>query len=273
MASETISMRSSIDEQRGICPVTSLKRLPLENAYNIRELGGYPSENNQVTAFRQFLRGDDVARLSKADINYLINYGVTAVIDLRSSYEIEYAPNPLAQVDDINYLDVSLLPVDTDAFSTVDNLTEVLAAYGEEILAKLYVDILTDEQENLRRIFEFIAKQDGCVLFHCAAGKDRTGVIAMLLLGLASVSRADIIANYMVTEIYNTENPYERVVNLPIELPESLLASNPKSIAAAYDFVMSTYGSFIDYLRAIKVPEATIETVKNKLISNKDNLL
>lgn len=246
----------------------NLQRLPLTKAYNVRDLGGYPSQNNTVTAFGQFLRGDDVTQLTEEDIQYLIDYGVTAVIDLRSDYEVSFSPNPFREKEGINYLQVSLLPVDIEAFSSVDNVAEVLNTYSDDILAKMYVDIITDEAENLRQIIEFIAKQKGCVLFHCTAGKDRTGVLAMLLLGLAGVSRADIIANYMVTEVYNAENPDERFINFPIELPEGLLASHPKSISAAYDFIINTYGSFLDYLQAIKVSETTIEMVKNKLFNH-----
>src|SRR5699024_6125431 len=138
--------------------MSHLKRLPLHKAYNIRELGGYPTETNQTTAFQHFLRGDDLTHLTEEDIHYLVNYGVEAVIDLRSPYEVEYAPNPFKKIDNINYLHVSLVPIDTEQFSSVDHVSEVFATYSDEILAKLYVDILTDEQENIRRIFEFIAQ-------------------------------------------------------------------------------------------------------------------
>src|SRR5690625_2483173 len=231
--------------------MTNIRRLPLEKAYNVRELGGFVGRRNQVTNYRSFLRGDDVSDLSEADINYLLNYNITAVIDLRSSYELDYAPSVLAGNPQLNYMHVSLLPFDIGEFGSLDNMSEIFATFGDDILTKIYIDILTEEARNLREIFRFMAKQSDGVLFHCAAGKDRTGVLAMLLLGLAGVQREDIIADYMVTEIYNTANPNQRVVNLPIELSEGLLASNPKSIAAAYDFLISAYGSFEKYFQSL----------------------
>jgi len=248
--------------------MTNIRRLPLENAYNVRELGGFVGKNNQVTNFRRFLRGDDVSGLSEKDINYLLDYNITAVIDLRSSYETEYAPSVLAKISQLNYMHISLLPFDIGEFESTENMTKMFTTFGDDILTKIYIDILTEETDNLRQTFEFIAEQSGGVLFHCAAGKDRTGVLAMLLLGLAGVQREDIIADYMVTEVYNTANPNQRVVNLPIELSEGLLASNPKSIAAAYDFLISAYGSFEKYFQSLGLDETTIQVLKKKLLGD-----
>src|SRR5690625_3878516 len=231
--------------------MTNIRRLPLEKAYNVRELGGFVGENNQVTNFRSFLRGDDVSSLSEADINYLLNYNITTVIDLSSRYELDYTPSVLAEVPQLNYMHISLLPFDIGEFGSLDDMSEMSATFGDDILTNIYIHILPEEKANLRQTFEFMAKQSGGVLCHCAAGKDRTGVLAMLLLGLAGVQREDIIADYMVTEVYNTANPNQRVVNLPIELSEGLLASNPKSIAAAYDFLISAYGSFEKYFQSL----------------------
>src|SRR5690625_4279242 len=135
----------------------NIRRLPLEKAYNVRELGGFVGKNNQVTNFRRFVRGDDVSDLSEADINYLLNYNITAVIDLRSRYEVDYAPSVLAEMSQLNYMHISLLPFDIGEFSSLDDMSEMFAAFGDDILTKIYIDILTVEKANLRQTFEFMA--------------------------------------------------------------------------------------------------------------------
>lgn len=243
------------------------KRLPLENAYNVRELGGYPASNKKTTKTQAFLRSDDVTYLKESDIDYLLDYGVTSVIDLRSDYELERAPNPFANIDRVQFLHAPLLVIDRDLMRGPEVFIDMFSKAEEGILAQMYVEILKDRKESLRQIFEFIAKQEGCVLFHCTAGKDRTGVLAMLLLGLVEVDRADIIANYMVSEIYNEANSRKQVMNVPLEFPEDLSFSRPQFIARAYDYVVDHYGNIQNYLLSIGLTKEEIQRIKAKLIS------
>lgn len=248
--------------------MTVFFRLPLEKAYNVRELGGYPVKNGAVTAFRQFLRSDNLTNVTNEDINVLLDYGVSAVLDLRSELEAERAPNPLTDHASVQYLHKPLLVVDSDMLTSIDTLEEVLSE-RENILSDMYIYILERSKTELKEIFTWIAEQDGCVLFHCTAGKDRTGVLAMLLLGLAGVAKRDIIANYAVTQIYNQANPNERMMNLPFELPDNLLESHPSFIAKAYQHLIDHYGNIEHYLSDIGMSEAGLDRVKRKLIQVK----
>lgn len=239
-------------------------RLPLEKAYNVRDLGGYATENDNITAFRTFLRGDNLTNLTEADKQYLINYGVTSVIDLRSEEEANYKPNPFHNHETISYINVSLFPFVREEVESMDAVKEFFAQ--ENALAIMYNEMLARKKAAIKTIFEFIADNEGCILFHCAQGKDRTGVLALLLLGLASVSRSDIIANYVVTEIYNEDNPDKRIFNLPIETPEVLLNSKPENIAQTYDYLIDNYGNFEKYLLATGLDKEVINKVKERLL-------
>lgn len=73
-------------------------RLPLVFASNVRELGGYPVEEGGQTAYHRFLRADDISELSESDIQFLLRYGVTSVLDLRSDGEVCRKPDVLAGV-------------------------------------------------------------------------------------------------------------------------------------------------------------------------------
>lgn len=244
-----------------------LRRLPIKNAYNIRELGGYATTGGQVTNHQQFLRGDDLTHLDEADLTYLRNYGVKSIIDLRSDYELHQGKNPLISREDVHWLHAPLLTIDREMVSNVEGFLKGFSEDKEGILTRMYVDILQNSQQELQEIFTFIAAQEGCVLFHCTAGKDRTGVLAMLLLGLAGVSRPDIIANYMVSEVYHGMNPRQRVMDLPIDFPNEVLQSKPQFIAGAYDSLIENYGSIKEYLLSIGITKESLEAIQQKLIA------
>lgn len=121
---------------------------------------------------------------------------------------------------------------------------------------------LVEYKEMLYKIFHFILDNiDGCLLFHCQAGKDRTGVLAMILMGLAGVSKEDIVANYEVTHTYLKEN-----VKLRLEDGlEELEFSKPQWIEKAYDHIIEHYGSFKVYLMAVGLTKKEIKKIRRKL--------
>ena len=156
-------------------------RLPMEKAYNVRELGGYAARGGSVTKYHQFLRTDNLTDITEEDKNFLLAYGLQAVIDLRGREETLIYPNPFREHPMVSYIN---LPFITD--SVLD-----MRAVKEKGFqpAEFYIN-LVEYKEMVARLFRFILEHvDGCVLFHCQAGKDRTGILAMLLLGICDVSK------------------------------------------------------------------------------------
>lgn len=235
-------------------------RLPLKNAFNIRELGGYPNRNGQVTKYHTLLRADDLFNLDENDIDLILSYGVTAVVDLRSASELSSYPDPFSKINQVNYINIPLMADDVDAA----DITKVVTENPERFLTDSYLEMLKGSTKAIRNVFEFIAKQEGCVLFHCAAGKDRTGIIAMLLLGLAEVSRPDIIANYMLTEVYIKENLLMQ--QAAEHIPSELMQSKPAYIEPVIDYILSTFKNFENYLIYIGLTKDLLYIIKNKMI-------
>lgn len=156
---------------------------------NARDLGGYPTVDGGVTKRRSLLRADDLAQLSPEGLAALDGYGIRTVLDLRWPEEIAAAPSPIPRhLPGVRYRSVSLLtdnPVDWGA----------LGGYCEKEQWKCTV--LERLQPQLKQALALIAAADpGPLLFHCVAGKDRTGVIAALLLALAGVVPDAIAADY-----------------------------------------------------------------------------
>jgi protein-tyrosine phosphatase len=156
---------------------------------NARDLGGHPTVDGAVTRLRSLLRADDLAQLSPAGIEALADYGIETVLDLRWPEEITAAPSPVPrQLPRVRYVSVSLLagnPADWGA----------LGGYCAKEQWKCTV--LERLRPQLKEALAVIAEaRPGPLLFHCVAGKDRTGVIAALLLALADVVPQSIAADY-----------------------------------------------------------------------------
>lgn len=235
-------------------------RLPLEKAYNVRELGGYPTTGGHTTAYQQLLRADDLHELTEKDQVYMKQYGVKTIIDLRGASELAVAPNPFAIDEDMEYINIPLIQEDVGA----PHMAEQLQLADDEFLSNMYVSLLQRSTAEVKAVFEIIAKSEGVTVFHCSAGKDRTGVIAMLLLGLVNVERSDLIANYMVTEVYLRE----KLASFTLDngMPASLLQSQPAFIESAIDYIIENYHSFRNYLLHIGIAEETLNAIEQKLL-------
>lgn len=229
-------------------------RLPLEKAYNVRELGGYATKNGSVTKYHQFLRSENLTDITKADQSFLLEYGLGAAIDLRGREESLIYPNPFRDNDQVEYINLPFITEDVLDLRAVKE-----AGFKPE---EFYVN-LVEYKEMVYEIFQFILKnEEKGILFHCQAGKDRTGILAMLLLGICGVSKDDIIANYEVTHTYLKDH-----VELRIEEGlEELEFSKPMWIETAYDHIMEEYGSFRLYLMACGLAKKEIRRIRRKLI-------
>jgi protein-tyrosine phosphatase len=159
---------------------------------NARDLGGNPTTDGAVTRSRSLVRADDLAQLSPEGFEALADYGIATVLDLRWPEEIAAAPSPVPLVfPNVRYLTVSLL---------ADSPADWIARGGICPKERWKCTVLERLQPQLREALAAIAAAGpGPLLFHCVAGKDRTGVIAALLLALADVAPVAIAADYAVS--------------------------------------------------------------------------
>src|SRR5437868_3058205 len=155
------------------------RHLNWPDCQNARDLGGLPRPGG-LTRSHVLVRSDYLGHLTAPGREALIAYGVTTVIDLRSASEVANKPNPFADGSGPAYVHRELID---DA-----NMRQI----GDSPdMFERYLTILDNRPQAFRAIFESVAAVDGGVLFHCYAGKDRTGLIAAMLLHLAGVSPGD----------------------------------------------------------------------------------
>jgi protein-tyrosine phosphatase len=156
---------------------------------NARDLGGYPTVDGAHTRWRSLLRSDDLAQLTGAGLRALRDYGVETVVDLRWAEEIVLNPSPIgSHAPQIRYVHASLLA------NTPAQWRELAQGCEKE---RWKCQVLEQVRSHVRDVLKAMAAApDGPLLFHCVAGKDRTGLIAALMLTLADVKPEAIAADY-----------------------------------------------------------------------------
>src|SRR5215212_6672791 len=160
------------------------RRLFWDACYNVRDLGGYLTKHNKETRWRAFVRADSLARLSEDGKKALIAYGVKTIIDLRSEHELDMDPPVFTSVRGQNRLPqhINLPILDESDKAGIERINQTLS------LTEMYSIIVDRYQENIARVMKVFAKAtNGTILFHCRSGKDRTGIIAAMLLSLAGI--------------------------------------------------------------------------------------
>lgn len=234
-----------------------MRRLPLQGTSNTRDLGGYPCTGG-VTRWAAFVRSDNPSRLTDADVRFLENYGICEAIDLRSKEELEFQPSVLCGAENF---EVHHISVNND-FHGVNFEGDVPGS-----MAGLYMMLLDGAPAELVQVMDVCANAKGGVLFHCAVGKDRTGVIAMLLLKLAGVEDADVIADYSITEIYMREIiEAQAKVFRQESIPEYVVRSIPESMARVLKHLKDNYGTAEKYLLKSGMAAAAIARLKQRLV-------
>jgi protein-tyrosine phosphatase len=235
------------------------RHLPVAGTYNVRDLGGYLTEDGQ-TRWRRILRADGLHRLDADGMATLVDAGVTTVIDLRHADELANQPNPFGNNPAVRYHNISLF----------DRLRPAVNP-GGDLLLELYKMALAQRQDAIAAVLTTIAKApEGVVLFHCTAGKDRTGIVAALLLALAGVEATLIVEDYAQTGLMIAPIVEEIIADAvargaDVAAFRPLLASEPETMAATIVHLTEQYGSARDYLRTIGLSEATIAALHDRL--------
>jgi protein tyrosine/serine phosphatase len=177
--------------------------IDLDGAVNVRDLGGLPTDDGRQVLTGRLLRGDNLQDLSSADVRLLVTaIGLTTVVDLRSPHEVEAeGPGPLTQVGSVRHWRHSVLPefgqpADVAAALGMTRRERDLSRYPDDPRCGSYLGYLEDRPDQVVAALRGIASAPGAALVHCAAGKDRTGVVVALALRAAGVRRDAVIADY-----------------------------------------------------------------------------
>ena len=180
--------------------------LDIKNGLNFRDLGGYKTKSGQLVKPQKVIRSAKLSELSDQDLQYLSDYGLIADVDFRSPEE--QAAEPDRYPEHATYHFVPVFPTDeTKSSEQADALQKSFSRdphAGFENMVKTYADIvkMPSAQKAYRQFFDILLSNDdenGAVLFHCTAGKDRTGMGAVYLLSALGVDGHTIRQDYLAT--------------------------------------------------------------------------
>ena len=154
---------------------------------NVRDLGGYETQEGYYTKSHKYVRSTCPSGISDDLKEQFYQYGIRTVIDLRSDYELVHQPHSLKGYKDIEYYHINLLQ--NENMSVLPN---DIKDYQD--LSGFYIFMIEANKKQLKKVFNiFLNHPYDCTLFNCSAGKDRTGVIACMLLDLAGCHEYDIV--------------------------------------------------------------------------------
>jgi protein-tyrosine phosphatase len=243
--------------------IAPTRLIALDRAFNFRDLGGYQSGHGGQVYWRRIFRSDGLSTLTDGDHQVLAGLSIATVIDLRTRRETEefgsIRPSAAYAYHHLPMSDV--LPDTTD-----------IRWSSPEFVAGRYGDMLADGDACLQATLAIAADPRSYPLvFHCAAGKDRTGIVAAIILALLGVSREDIVADYMLTRsamermvAYLTAGSPERAQRIEPHLP-ALTATRPGNVAGLIQLIEDQYGSVEGYVRHIGAGDSVPRLRENLL--------
>jgi protein-tyrosine phosphatase len=219
---------------------------PLQGASNFRDVGGYPTAGGQRVKRGQVFRSDHLAGLTDADVARLQAMGVRHSLDFRGTAECTTTPYAIAGIERV--------PLTIEP--TVIARMQALVAQGivpttEETVALMcetYRDFVNRNADTYGRFMKHLLEQPTPQVFHCTAGKDRTGFAAALLLSALGVDRATIEHDYLLTnQLYKRDARLEGQGHPHVM--KVLWQVQPEFLQAAFDAVDSQHGGMQDYLQ------------------------
>jgi protein-tyrosine phosphatase len=259
----------------------SIRRLALEGTPNFRDLGGYETTDGRFVRWGLIYRSGVLTYLTPADYGYLGQLGIRVVCDFRTQQENAASPEtwiPEAHVEHLS------LPIGTDNKNTNASMPQVLAtnpspAQLKAWMTTVYSDFAFKAAPQYSTVFVQLEKDPLPLLYHCSAGKDRTGVFSAFLLLTLGVPEETVLKDYALTTSYlrdgeSTEANRKMMASsgsslsrLTPEQRQVLMAADPDYLRSTLHAIDTKYGSFENYRRtALHVSDTDVETLKQRLL-------
>jgi len=248
--------------------VAADRRVPFQGVTNFRDLGGYRTRSGQPVRWGRVFRADALHGMSTADLALYADLGLSAVYDLRVEEERTELPNPVPSRV------FTILGRPSEDAAPPPPPTTATSEAGEQFLYELYAGLIQHAAVQIGELFTSLSQEGGLpAVFHCHAGKDRTGLVAALLLDALGVDRGLILDDYELTARYrrrtDQEPTFQRLIEygMPPEAAAGVLTTPRWAMQKALDGLDGEYGGVDSYLLGRAGMEATaLETLRLRLI-------
>jgi protein-tyrosine phosphatase len=241
------------------------RHIALAGCYNFRDLGGYPTNDGGHLRWRRLFRADGLTRLSEEDCAALTELGLATVIDLRT----------VSEVHDRGRFPVEAVEVEYHHLPLSESIpgTEEVPDWGEaQYVSARYTHLLKEGRDSINRAIGLLAS-DGSLpaVFHCSAGKDRTGVLAAVVLGGLGVPDEVIVDDYALSGIGTSRlmqalrEEYADAVEEVEKYATAILRVLPEAMAGFIADVRAEYGGFEELVDDLGVA-AEIASLKRAVV-------
>lgn len=222
------------------------RHIPLNGASNFRDIGGYKAQDGRSVKWRKIFRSDHLAALDDNDLKQLQSLGVGRAFDFRGVQESQAQSYAWPHIQRHS---LSIEPTVVQRLQA-QHLTgkPLTAADALDAMQCTYRDFVRADSHRFAELFDHLLEKPDPLLFHCTAGKDRTGLAAALVLSALGVSEADIWRDYLLTnQLYKRNSTGATtlspdVLKIVWEVQESFLK-------ASLDEIQIQYGGVPNYLK------------------------
>src|SRR4051812_6577947 len=249
----------------------------LEGALNFRDLGGYVGRDGRTVRWGRVYRSDALHALTERDLATIAELGLRSVFDLRWSHERERQPTAIPTSDGMRsgHLMVGGDPDLTNSKELMEQILDgSLPEADDGFMAQMYADMLRDGATTFGRLLTHLAEDDWLpALFHCTAGKDRTGISAALLLSVLGVDDETILDGYELSTKYRSNTRIEELrptleaAGVDVEKVRPFLSARRPVMEATLAHLRDDHGGVEQYvLGPAGVAEATLDRLRELLL-------
>lgn len=236
--------------------------LRLEGSVNFRDLGGYTTSDGRQVAWRRLYRADGLTRLTDSDLQVLTDRRLATVIDLRTSVERELGAFPAHRLD-----------VQMHHFPLLERIPDAATfEMAPGMLGASYLDMVRDAGPQIGRALRTLASEGALpAVIHCAAGKDRTGVLSAVILALLGVRDEDIAEDYALSELVMGDLRAKLIARHPegravIESADEMFSAAPENITRLLDAVRRSHGSVAEFAASVGAGGEVVTALRAHLL-------
>jgi len=228
--------------------ILSERHLPMSGGYNFRDMGGYKSKDGKFVKWGKVFRSDDLHKLTDDDLRYLSGIPLISIVDFRSEEEVNNAKDKVP----VSVKEVYPYSISPGNLMNAENLLTLPSDSLDSVMMDMNKLLVTDSLciENYRKFFSLLQDEKNIpLMFHCSAGKDRTGMGAALFLYSLNVDEDTIISDYLASNIYLGDKYGEYIAKYPNLKP--LFQVKTEFLKAGIDQIKKEHKTVENYLRDI----------------------
>lgn len=239
--------------------------VPLDGVSNLRDIGGYLTVDGRRVRRGMVFRSAALAKLTEADRAVVARLGIRTICDFRGRAEAAQAPTRL---DGPQIVPLPIEPTVGAGLRDILHTHEITGEAVTDVLGRAYAAYALSSAAQYSALFSLLVDGQTPLLFHCSAGKDRTGFGAAMLLTALGVGWDEVVRDFEATNRFWRRDTVS-MPELPPGLAEALLRADPALLAHAFDAARRAHGSIDDYLeQALGLDQQRREALRQNMLED-----